>query len=258
MSSKSKIKIGIVGISGRMGRAIALQVYKDTSLILASGCEYKKHKDIGKDIGSIIGEKPMGIKVTSDYKVFTEDLDVIIEFGLESATREYLNVARRYKIAFVSGSTALSSNTLKIMKQASKTIPVFWAPNMSLGANLISLLSSIATEKLAKDFDIDITDLHHKQKDTPSGTAKYIKQSIEESLKKIKVKSKSVNISALRSGDSTGEHSIIFSGEGERVVIKHISSSRSIFAKGAVKAAIWLHRRKPGIYDMKDFLKVKR
>ena len=165
-------------------------------------------------------------------------------------------VAKKNKIAFISGSTALSKNTLKDMQLASKHIAVFWAPNMSLGANLINLLSKFTTTKLGKDFDIDITDLHHKhKKDTPSGTAKFIQEEIRDSLKKIKVKKK-VNISALRSGDSTGEHSIIFSGEGERVIIKHISSSRNIFANGAVRVAAWLYKKRPGFYNMSDFLKI--
>ena len=256
MKNQKKVRIGIVGISGRMGKSIAKAIKKNPNLILTAGSEYKKHKDIGKDIGMVTGNKPIGEIVTYNHKDFCKNIDVIIEFGLEKATKEYLSVAKKNKIAFISGSTALNKNTLKEMHLASKHIAVFWAPNMSLGANLISLLSKITTERLDKDFDIDITDLHHKQKkDTPSGTAKFIKEEIEESLKKIKVR-KVVNISALRSGDSTGEHSIIFSGEGERVIIKHISTSRNIFANGAVKVAAWLHKKKPGFYNMSDFLKI--
>jgi 4-hydroxy-tetrahydrodipicolinate reductase len=256
MKNKTKIRIGIVGISGRMGKSIAKAIKKNTDAILAAGCEYKEHKDVGKDIGMVIGNKPIGILVTSNHKDFCKNIDVIIEFGLEKATKEYLYVAKKNKIAFISGSTALSKKTIQKMHLASKYIPVFWAPNMSLGANLISLLSKITTTKLGKDFDIDITDLHHKhKKDIPSGTAKFIKEEIEDSLKKIKVRKK-VNVSALRAGDSTGEHSIIFSGEGERVIIKHISSSRSIFADGAVKVAAWLYKKKPGFYNMNDFLKI--
>ena len=256
MKKKAKTRIGIVGISGRMGKSIVVEITKSPDVILASGCEHKKHKDIGKDIGIVTGNKPIGKLVTSNHKEFCKNVDVIIEFGLEKATKEYLAVAKKNKIAFISGSTALSKNTLKDIQLASKHIPVFWSPNMSLGANLINLLSKFTTTKLGKDFDIDITDLHHRhKKDTPSGTAKFIQEEIKDSLKKIKVKKK-VNISALRSGDSTGEHSIIFSGEGERVIIKHISSSRNIFASGAVRVAAWLHKKRPGFYNMSDFLKI--
>ena len=256
MKKSSKIKIGIVGISGRMGKSIAMAIQKSSDVMLTAGCEYKKHKDIGKDIGIVIGNKPIGLLITSNHKEFCKNIDVIIEFGLEKATKEYLAVAKKNKIAFISGSTALSKKTLQEMHLASKYIPVFWAPNMSLGANLITLLSKMTSKKLGKDFDIDITDLHHKhKKDTPSGTAKFIKQEIQDSLKKVKVK-KNINISALRSGDSTGEHSIIFSGEGERIIIKHISSSRDIFAKGVVRVAAWIYKKRPGFYNMSDFLKI--
>ena len=249
MKKKAKIRIGIVGISGRMGKSIAMAISKSSDVMLTAGCEHK-------DIGIVLGNKPIGELVTSNHKEFCKNIDVIIEFGLEKATKEYLAVAKKNKIAFISGSTALSKNTLKDMQLASKHIAVFWAPNMSLGANLINLLSKFTTTKLGKDFDIDITDLHHKhKKDTPSGTAKFIQEEIQDSLKKIKVKKK-VNISALRSGDSTGEHSIIFSGEGERVIIKHISSSRNIFANGAVRVAAWLYKKRPGFYNMSDFLKI--
>ena len=256
MKKSSKSKIGIVGISGRMGKSIAMAIQKSSDVMLTAGCEYKKHKDIGKDIGIVIGNKPIGLLITSNHKEFCKNIDVIIEFGLEKATKEYLAVAKKNKIAFISGSTALSKKILQEMYLASKYIPVFWAPNMSLGANLITLLSKMTSKKLGKDFDIDITDLHHKhKKDTPSGTANFIKQEIQDSLKKVKVK-KNINISALRSGDSTGEHSIIFSGEGERIIIKHISSSRDIFAKGAVRVAAWIHKKRPGFYNMSDFLKI--
>ena len=254
MPTKNKIRLGIVGISGRLGRSITLAAIKNNNVTLTSGSELKKHRDIGKDIGIIAGEKPLGIYVTSDHNIFAKGIDVMIEFGLETATKEYLSLAKKNKIAFISGSTDLSKNTINAIKLAAKHIPVFWAPNMSLGANLINLLSKITATKLGKDFDIDITDLHHRhKKDTPSGTAKFIQAEIQDSLKKIKVKKK-VNVSAFRSGDSTGEHSIIFSCKGERVIIKHISSSRNIFAIGAVRVAVWLHKKRPGFYEMSDFL----
>ena len=152
MKKKAKIRIGIVGISGRMGKSIAMAISKSSDVVLTAGCEYKKHKDIGKDIGVVLGKKPTGELVTCNHKEFCNNIDVIIEFGLEKATKEYLAVARKYKIAFISGSTALSNSTLKEMHLASKHIPVFWAPNMSLGANLINLLSKITTTKLGKSY----------------------------------------------------------------------------------------------------------
>ena len=250
-------RIGIVGIAGKMGRAIAKSAFSKKNILIKSGSENYKNKFIGKDIGHLIGEKDTGIKVTDSIDNFFNEIDVVIEFGLEKATLQYLSEAKKNKKAFISGSTALSNKTILLMKKTSKHIPVFWAPNMSLGANLLRLLAEQTTKKLGYDFDIDITDIHHKhKKDTPSGTAKFIKDSIDKSLKEIKVRNKKINISALRSGDSTGEHSVIFSGEGERLTIEHVSSSRKIFANGAVKVASWIHNRKPGLYTMSDFLKI--
>ena len=256
VTKNKKIKIGIVGIEGRMGKSIALAVLRSSGVELVAGIEHSNHKMLGKDIGIINGEKKLGVRVTDNVDELFKDLDVVIEFGLEPATKEYLLYAKKYKKAFISGSTALTNNTIKLMKKNSKTIPVFWAPNMSLGANLIKLLSEKATDKLGLDFDIDITDLHHKhKKDIPSGTALFIKEAIEKKLKEKKISKKKINIAAFRSGDSTGEHSIIFSGDGERIEIKHMSSSRTIFSNGAVKVAKWIFKKKPGFYVMDDFLK---
>jgi 4-hydroxy-tetrahydrodipicolinate reductase len=128
---------------------------------------------------------------------------------------------------------------------------------MSIGANILNKTASDISLQLAKDFDIDITDIHHKQKiDTPSGTALSIKESIEKSLKKNQIR-KNVNVSSIRAGDSTGEHSVIFSGEGEKIIIKHISTSRGIFAQGAIETAKWVYNKKVGLYDMRDFLASK-
>ncbi len=251
------IKIGIVGVEGRMGKSIALAVLKSAGVELVAGIEYKKHKMLGKDIGVLNGEKEIGIKVTDNIDEFFKNIDVVIEFGLEQATKEYLLYAKKYKKAFVSGSTALSNKTIMLMKKASSAIPVFWAPNMSIGANLLKLLSEKTTDKLGSDFDIDIIDLHHKhKKDIPSGTALFIKEAIEKKLKEKHILKKKVNIAAFRAGDSTGEHSVIFSGNGERIELKHLSSSRNIFSYGAVKVTKWIFKKKPGFYSMDDYLKV--
>ena len=257
VTKNKKIKIGIVGIEGRMGKSIAIAVLKSSGVELVAGIEHKNHKMLGKDIGIINGEKELGVKVTDNVDEFFKNLDIVIEFGLEPATKEYLLYAKKYKKAFVSGSTALTRKTISLMKKTSKVIPVFWAPNMSLGANLIKLLSEKAIEKLGLDFDIDITDFHHKhKKDIPSGTALFIKEALEIKLKAKNISKKKINIAAFRSGDSTGEHSVIFSGDGERIEIKHTSSSRNIFSFGAVKVAKWICKKKPGFYAMDDFLKI--
>ena len=222
MKKKKEINIGIVGVAGKMGKTIAKYVIQDPRLSLKAGSEYLNHKLLGKDVGIMLGGKHTNIKITDNIKTFFDNLDVVIEFGLEEATVKYLKEASKKKVAFLSGSTALSKDTLKLMKRLSKTIPILWSPNMSIGANLLKEISEGLAIRLGKEFDINITDTHHKNKrDTPSGTALSIKETIDQALKKNKNKKK-VNISAIRAGDSTGEHSVIYSGDGEKIIIKHI------------------------------------
>ncbi|MDC3024092.1 4-hydroxy-tetrahydrodipicolinate reductase, partial [Alphaproteobacteria bacterium] len=227
---------------------------RDSEISLCGGIEHTKHKLLGKDIGELAGEIPLNVYVTDEIKSFFNNLDVAIEFGLEQATKKFVKEASKRNVAFVSGSTGLSKETISLFNKCSKKIPIFWAPNMSVGANILSKVANDITPKLAKDFDIDITDIHHKQKrDTPSGTALFIKESIEKALKMRKIKKK-INVSAIRAGDSTGEHSVIFSGNSEKIIIKHVATSRNIFANGAIEAAKWISKQKSGFYNMKDFL----
>ncbi len=258
MSRKKKIiNVGVVGIAGKMGMAVTKSIISNDKTNVTAGIEHKKHKAVDKTIGSLIGNNAIGIKVTSDKKSFFKDLDVVIEFGLAGATKEFLIEAKKYKVAYVSGSTGLNKNTINLMKKVSEHIPVFWSPNMSVGANLLKELSSQVTKKIGSEFDIDIIDLHHKhKKDTPSGTALNIKYDIDQALLKKKVGKKS-SVIAMRSGDSTGEHTVVFSGQGERLELKHISSSREIFSDGAVKVAEWIFSKPKGFYQMHDYLGLK-
>ena len=252
--NKKLVKIGIVGIAGKMGISIARTILKDREIKIEAACEKREHVSIGKDIGSIVGVDKLGISVTSNKMDFFKNIDLVIEFGLGDATREYLQEAKKNRVAFLSGSTGLDKKTQKQLKDTGKYIPVFWSPNMSIGANLLKEVSGYLSSKISADFDIDITDLHHKEKkDTPSGTAISIKKNIETKLAKTK-KSKNIKVTAFRSGDSTGEHAVIFSGIGERIEIKHISTSRDIFSIGAVKIAKWLSKKRKGYFDMQDYL----
>ncbi len=256
MSIKNKkiIKIGIVGIGGKMGQAIAKLAIHDSNVSISGGIEYTKHKLIGKDIGDLVGEQSSSVYVSDNTESFFNNLDVVVEFGLEKATKKFVKEASKRNIAFVSGSTGLKNETIKLLNEHSKIIPIFWSPNMSIGANILSQAAKDITPKVAKNFDIDITDIHHKQKrDIPSGTALSIKEAIESSLKKNKIKKK-VNVSAIRAGDSTGEHSVIFSGNGEKIIIKHISTSRNIFAYGVIEVAKWIFKQRKGFYNMQNFL----
>ena len=256
MKTKEKkiINIGIVGVGGKMGQAIARLALQDSKVSIQGGSEQVNHKVLKRDIGDLLGVSKLNVHVTDNITKFFNNLDVVIEFGLEEATIRFVKEASKRNVSFVSGSTGLSNKTLKLLKMHSKKIPIFWSPNMSIGANILKKLASETTLRVSNNFDIDVTDIHHKLKrDTPSGTAISIKESIESSLKKKKINRK-INVSAIRAGDSTGEHSVIFSGNGEKIVIKHISTSRDIFANGAIEAAKWIQSKRKGFYNMNDFL----
>ena len=174
-----------------MGQAIAKLALQDSKVSIKGGSEQKNHKVLKKDIGDLLGSTKLNVHVTDNIIKFFNNLDVVIEFGLEEATTKFVKEASKRNVAFVSGSTGLSRRLLKLLKTHSKKIPIFWSPNMSIGANILKKLASETTLKISDNFDIDVTDIHHKQKrDTPSGTALSIKESIESSLKKKKINKK--------------------------------------------------------------------
>ncbi|MEC8100524.1 MAG: 4-hydroxy-tetrahydrodipicolinate reductase [Pseudomonadota bacterium] len=257
MKNKKLINVGVVGIAGKMGKAIANLVINDSMMALKAGSEHMSHKFFGKDLGLVLGRDPMNVLITDDMNNFFKDIDIVIEFGLEDATIKFLKEASKRRVAFLSGSTGLSVKTQKLMKKLSLNMPVLWSPNMSIGANLLKDTAKKIAFSLGRNFDIDITDIHHKNKrDVPSGTALSIKDEVQEVLKSQNIKKK-INVSAIRAGDATGEHSVIFSGSGERITITHLSTSRIIFANGAVEIAKWLHVKKAGYYSMQDYLASK-
>ena len=258
MKNKNKvINVGVVGIAGRMGMAVTKSIILNESTNIKGGIEHKRHKAVNTTVGSLIGHKSINLKITGDKKTFFKDLDVVIEFGLAGATKEYLLEAKKYNVAYLSGSTGLSKNIINLMIDTGKYIPVFWSPNMSIGANVLKEISTQVAKKLGYDFDIDIIDLHHKyKKDKPSGTALSIKNDIEKVLLENKLKKKA-DVMAIRSGDSTGEHTVVFSGKSERLELKHMSTSRQIFSDGAVKVAQWLSKKPNGFYQMHDYLNLE-
>ena len=164
MTKNKKIRIGVVGIAGKMGQAIANLAINDPEISLNAGSEKKDHNLIGTDIGLLLGKNNLNVFVEDNMKKFFKNIDVVIEFGLKKATNSYLREAGKRKVAFLSGSTGISLETIKLMKEVSKKIPILWSPNMSIGANLLKEIAVKITSKIGKDYDIDITDIHHKEK----------------------------------------------------------------------------------------------
>jgi 4-hydroxy-tetrahydrodipicolinate reductase len=185
---------------------------------------------------------------------------------------EHLSIARKQGKAMVIGTTGLSKDDLAALREAAAVIPIMQAPNMSVGVNLLLKVLKDVARVLGDDYDIEIVEAHHRlKKDAPSGTAlkmaEVIAQAVDRNLDEVGVysrhgiigerKKKEIGIQTVRAGDIVGDHTVLFGGLGERIEITHKASSRDTFARGALKAALWLAGKKPGLYDMQDVLGLK-
>lgn len=235
------IKLGIAGVCGRMGRRIFELASQDKDFELNLALEKKGTPMIGRDLGKL------KISSSSDG-IFL--IDVFIDFTTPDATEINLDYVAKYKKALILGTTGLNNAQLQKVEEISKVVPVVFSPNMAVGVNvLFSMLPEIA-KRLGPDYNIEITEAHHKaKKDAPSGTAKKLGQIL------VDVTKKEIPIHAIRLGDIVGDHTVIFCGNSERIEIKHQAHSRDLFALGALKAAKWVFSKPAGLYSMQDVLK---
>jgi 4-hydroxy-tetrahydrodipicolinate reductase len=265
-------KIIVAGATGRMGSRITAlsKDYKDLQLVGAF--ERKGHESTGKDMGLLLGIGETNVKLTDNLEEIIGKGDVIIEFTATGATLQHLKLAAEKKKAMVIGTTGFSNEELESIKSVCKKIPVVLAPNMSVGVNLLLKVLKDIANVLGDDYDIEIIESHHRmKKDAPSGTAvkmaQVIAEAVNRNLEDVAVYArkgligertkKEIGIQTIRAGDIVGEHTVLFGGLGERIEITHKASSRDTFARGALRAALWIANRKPGFYDMQDVLGLK-
>ncbi|HOW58201.1 MAG TPA: 4-hydroxy-tetrahydrodipicolinate reductase [Candidatus Omnitrophota bacterium] len=262
------IKLVMAGAAGRMGKIILQLASQDKAFKIVGGIEQRGHAALGQDIGPLIGKDLMGVKVTQDAVAVLSQADVMIDFSHFSAIPENLKAAVQTHTAYVIGATGIPPVTIKQVKSASKKIPILQSPNMSIGVNLLFKLAALAGSILDKSYDLEITEIHHRmKKDAPSGTALKLLEIFAEvrgCTKKDVVYGRNgetgarekgkIGVFALRGGDVVGDHTISFLGDGERVELIHRASSREAFARGALLAAKFLAKKKPGLYDMQQVL----
>jgi 4-hydroxy-tetrahydrodipicolinate reductase len=266
------IKIGVAGAAGKMGSRIAALLKEYEGLQLAAAFERTGHKDVGKDIGTIVGIGETGIKLSDGIGKIIDSVDLIIDFTSIESTKQNLRTAAERGKAMVIGTTGLSTEDLKEIAPLARSIPCVMASNMSLGVNLLLKVLQDVARVLGDDYDIEIVEAHHRlKKDAPSGTAlkmaQVIAEAVNRNLDEVAVYArkgiigqrtrKEIGIQTVRAGDIVGEHTVLFGGLGERIEITHKASSRDTFARGALKAALWLAGRPAGLYDMQDVLGLK-
>lgn len=265
----SDIKIAVMGAAGRMGRELVRAVVSEPGCTLAGGIEADGSAAMGADLGTLAGVGPLGTVVTGDALELIARSDAILDFTSPPATVEFAGLAANARIVHVIGTTGLTEGDEAAIRSAARHATIVKAGNMSLGVNLLAAITRKVAEALDAAFDIEIVEMHHKHKvDAPSGTALMLGHAAAAgraiSLKEHTARERTghtgsrrqgdIGFVSLRGGDVVGDHTVIFAGPGERIELTHKASDRSIFARGAVKAAMWGRGKSPGIYTMTDVL----
>jgi 4-hydroxy-tetrahydrodipicolinate reductase len=265
------IRIAVIGVTGRMGRAIVRAAEASGEGKVVAGLASASSKELGKDIGELAGIAATGVRVTSDLKAALAHCDVAIDFSNAGATAANVAECRLAHKPVVIGTTGIPDEARRVIEEASAEIAVIVAPNTSLGVTLLIEMVRAAAKALPADFDIEIWEAHHKhKKDAPSGTALALGRAAAEGrgqdLGKVGVLAREgesprrageIGFSVTRGGDIVGEHEVMFAGQGEVLTLGHRATDRSIFAQGAVRAAAWLAARPAGRYGMSDVVGYK-
>lgn len=246
------IKLVIAGCCGRMGSRIATLAMTDSMFRVTGALEVRGHQAIGQDLGSLLGPKALGVRVTDDATEAIQQGEVLIEFTQPDATVEHVKVARRLKVPAVIGTTGLTTAQRAVVVDAAQDIPIVLSPNMSVGVNLLFELAQLAAKRLGPQYDLEIVEAHHRAKqDAPSGTAKRL----AELLAAIRQRPpEAIPVHSIRAGDVVGDHTVIFAGPSERVELTHRAHSRDVFAVGALRAARFVVNRPAGLYEMSHVL----
>ncbi len=262
------INVAIAGISGRMGKVLLEAVMAAADLRLHAALDRVGSPTLESDAGAPAGAV-LGVKVSADVPAALTGADVLIDFTRPEATLHHLQVCVEKQVGLIIGTTGFDAAGKAAIEQAAKSIPIVFAPNMSVGVNLALKLLDMAARVLDEDFDIEIVEAHHRHKvDAPSGTAlrmgEVIASALGRDLKTCAVygregvtgerDARTIGFSTMRGGDIVGDHTVMFAGIGERLEITHKASSRMTFALGALRAARFLRGRPNGLFDMQDVL----
>ena len=265
----SELKLAIAGAAGRMGRTLARIVHQTEGCELVGGLEPKGSLHVGHDLGLLAGIGELEIPVTDDPLPLFTRIDGIIDFTTPQATVSLLELSAQARIIHVIGTTGMTRDDEDKLGPASRHARIIKSGNMSLGVNLLAVMVRNVAAALDADFDIEVLEMHHRHKvDAPSGTAYLLGEAAAQGrgidLEGHSVRSRDghtgprhqgdIGFATLRGGSVVGDHSVIFAGPDERVVLSHQAQSRDIFANGAVKAALWAADKKPGLYSMLDVL----
>jgi 4-hydroxy-tetrahydrodipicolinate reductase len=254
-----------------MGRTLLEGVAQADDLVLHAALEHGGSGLLGRDAGELLGA-PCGVQITADVAAALQGADVLIDFTRPEGTLHHLEICRKLGVNMVVGTTGLNAQQKAQLGAAAQHIGLVFAPNMSVGVNLVFKLLETASRVLAQGYDIEIIEAHHRHKvDAPSGTAlgmgEVIAKTLGRDLAQCAVYGRegvtgerdpsTIGFATVRGGDIVGDHTVLFAGTGERIEITHKASSRATFALGALRAARFLKENPAGMYDMQDVLGLK-
>ena len=263
------IGIVITGVSGRMGQMLIKTIVCSDGMHLMGAIEQSGNDWVGRDVGDVLGGSSMGVVVSDDVKTVISDADALVDFTVPKATVAFAEIAAVAGVAHIIGTTGFDAKQLAQISNSAKTTPIVRAGNMSLGVNLLVKLTKQVAAVLDAEFDIEIIESHHNKKiDAPSGTALMLGEAAADGrnvrLEDVRDtnrdgivgarKQGDIGFAAIRGGDIVGEHDVMFASPAERITLRHVASDRTVFARGALKAALWAQSQMPGEYDMFDVL----
>lgn len=267
--SANSLRVAVLGVSGRMGRAVLAALDEVPQATLSGATASAGSQWIGQDASACAPGKPRNVIVTADVAAAVQGAMVAIDFTLPAATAANLQACVAARCPLVIGTTGHDAATRAAIERAAQHLPLLLSANMSLGVNLLMQLAQIAARSLDQGYDIEIFEAHHRnKKDAPSGTALALGNSVAQgrgvNLSDVADYARhgetgarrpgSIGFSVFRGGDVVGDHTVTFAGIGERIELTHRASDRATFARGAVRAAQWIVGRSPGLYSMQDVL----
>jgi 4-hydroxy-tetrahydrodipicolinate reductase len=260
------VKLALHGATGRMGQSLVRLSHTAGDIELVGAVCAPDDPAVDKDVGEIAGIGPVGVVAMADLGAGLLGAEVVIDFSVAAAVPRLVAEAARQRVAVVSGTTNLDARSKRALEEASRATAVLWAPNLSLGVQVLAELVTQALRRLGSEYDVEIVEVHHRRKvDAPSGTARRLAdaaRSVRAELREQHSRSGEVGarpndelgVMALRGGDVVGDHTVHFLGPGERLELTHRATSRELFAHGALRAARFLIGRKPGLYTIADVL----
>lgn len=265
------IKVVVCGGCGKMGSKVAQLIHQNKDMELVGIIESPSHTDKGKDWGMSVGLSNTEIIIKDNLEEIIQNTDQVVEFTNPKVSLQHLKIVSKYKKAMIMGTTGFSPEEIERINKLAQGIPFLLSPNMSLGVNLLFKLAAETAAALGDDYDIEIVEAHHRfKKDAPSGTAKKLAQEIAKAkglnLDEVAIygregmigerKRGEIGIHSIRSGDITGEHTVMFTALGERLELTHKAHSLDTFAYGTIQAIKFMEGKSPSFYEMKDVLKI--